>query len=406
MSFSKEGIGIGLAAAILAGCSASPPPLFLEHSAPAGIAISPGDAFEAYTKAATQAEDVAAKYTDRTTFTPGKKDEAVRLLDPAIKLVVGSSGKKFSFVFEPTEPFEERPYRRGWRLIGNAVVWKIEDAVRNQDFPLAAKLYLSALEYGFNLCGGSALDSSLGLSIADDARVALAPAVPQMDAATLENLGHGIERIFSGSPSIAQTLENEHAQMLAAVQLIQDAYLKNDFSRFKKELRADILPAIRHLEERKDHRHEVANYFESLAAEAGALTKFYTECGTLNARQRALKKAPQFAESRPWRRWSKFFFRAPESLFTIRDRTVARTRLLALHSLLRAKSKKENSLPASLDAFSKAISIDPYSGQPFVYRVAGTQYRLYSVGQDFKDNGGETEESYTTPDLLLESNDL
>lgn len=34
---------------------------------------------------------------------------------------------------------------------------------------------------------------------------------------------------------------------------------------------------------------------------------------------------------------------------------------------------------------------DPFSGQPFIYRVEGDGVRLYSVGKDRKDDGGTTE---------------
>lgn len=397
---------MAITAVILAGCAATTPPLFVDHRRAIANDSSPGSAFESYAKAAESAEVAAAKYIDRTTFTPGKKDEAIRLLEPALKLIESTGDKEFDFFFESTPPFQERKYRKGWRLIGNALVWKIEDAVRKQDYHAAGKLYLTALRFGLNLSGGSALDASLGYSIADDARIAIASAVPQMDSSTLEMLGQGIERALSAGPSIQQTLDNERSQMLEAVQSIQEAYLQGDFALFKQELRADILPAVRHLEERRNHRQEVVAYFENLAREAEGLTKFYKDCSTMNARQRAAIKPPKFSESRPWRRWSKFFFRSPESLFVIRDRNLARTRLLALHALLKAKSKKGGPLPADLSAFETSIATDPYSGKPFIYRVAGSQYRLYSVGQDGKDNGGETEESFSTPDLLIETNDL
>jgi hypothetical protein len=50
------------------------------------------------------------------------------------------------------------------------------------------------------------------------------------------------------------------------------------------------------------------------------------------------------------------------------------------------------------------VRTDPYSGRGFVYRVDGADYRLYSVGADIKDDGGETDETYTAPDLMLEKN--
>lgn len=406
MSISKEGAGILIGMALIAGCAKSPPPVFADRRPPPASQPAPESPFGMYVRASQLAESEGSRYIDRTTFTPGKKDEAIRLLQPALKLIKNAEGKEFDFAFQPTAPFEPRPHRKGWRLIGSAFVWQIENAVRDERFDEAAGLFLNALRFGLNLSGGSALDASLGYSIIDDARLALLPAVPQMDSKALEKLGRAIESALAASPRISQTLENEHSQMMAAVQSIQDAYLKGDFSHFRQELRADILPAIRHLEERKNRAHEVAEYFESLSKEADILTQHYMALGSMNARQRLAAESPKLSESRPWRRWARFFFRAPESLFTIRDRSLARTRLLALHALLRSRLKKSEPLPGNLSSISKSLAIDPFSGQAFVYRVAGAQYRLYSVGQDGKDNGGETEESFSTPDLLLESSDL
>jgi hypothetical protein len=35
-----------------------------------------------------------------------------------------------------------------------------------------------------------------------------------------------------------------------------------------------------------------------------------------------------------------------------------------------------------------SVPLDPYSGQPFVYRVTDKSFTLYSVGEDCVDDGG------------------
>jgi hypothetical protein len=37
-----------------------------------------------------------------------------------------------------------------------------------------------------------------------------------------------------------------------------------------------------------------------------------------------------------------------------------------------------------------------------VYRVDGRDFQVYSVGNDFKDDGGATNEFFDAPDLTLE----
>jgi len=44
--------------------------------------------------------------------------------------------------------------------------------------------------------------------------------------------------------------------------------------------------------------------------------------------------------------------------------------------------------PATLDAVTGDFKTDPYSGRPFVYRRAGDDFVLYSVGIDADDDGG------------------
>lgn len=48
---------------------------------------------------------------------------------------------------------------------------------------------------------------------------------------------------------------------------------------------------------------------------------------------------------------------------------------------------KTGRLPRSLQE-AKINSLDPFSGKPLIYRRTGNSFKVYSVGQDHKDNGG------------------
>ena len=62
--------------------------------------------------------------------------------------------------------------------------------------------------------------------------------------------------------------------------------------------------------------------------------------------------------------------------------------ILAIQAFEAEKGRLPNSL-AELEAESfPSVPIDPYSGKPLVYKVAGDDFILYSVGQDFADSGG------------------
>ncbi len=66
--------------------------------------------------------------------------------------------------------------------------------------------------------------------------------------------------------------------------------------------------------------------------------------------------------------------------------------LLAVVAILRYQ-KENGSFPQSLQqlvdvGYLRAVPMDPYSDGPLVYRAAEDDFLLYSVGEDFTDNGG------------------
>jgi len=70
--------------------------------------------------------------------------------------------------------------------------------------------------------------------------------------------------------------------------------------------------------------------------------------------------------------------------------------LIAMIALLRYKAEK-NCLPESLDrlvanGYLKRLPVDPFSGNPLVYKQIGDDFILYSFGEDFDDDGGTPSE--------------
>jgi hypothetical protein len=61
-------------------------------------------------------------------------------------------------------------------------------------------------------------------------------------------------------------------------------------------------------------------------------------------------------------------------------------------AILRYKTDKwklPKTLPALVEGgYLKELPIDRFSGQPFVYRVTGEDFALYSIGDNAKDDGG------------------
>jgi hypothetical protein len=392
----------------MVGCGSPPSPAFPTWQ-PVGVGYVPlrssGNAYDRYALAAEEAERTARKYADRVYFTPGMKEAVIKETASAVAMVRQGAALPCEFRFVPHRPFEQMPYHRGWRLIEHALVWSIEKACQAGEYDAAISNAVVATKFGFDLTGGGALEASLGLTTADDVRKALAPYLLKMGAKQLGTLSAGIKGALEKKPPMALTIRNERLNMLAAVQAVQDAYRDRDFKLMRKKLGSDVREAIQYLEDlrSKDEKERPA-YFNGFAEEANLQADWDTRLATVPANQRT-DEGPRLREKRPWRRFAKQFFHAPDHLLAQDDATVARTKLLILHSEILRQVKSQKKAPLSLSLFTKTLTIDPFTGLPFLYRSDGPDYKLYSVGSDFKDDGGATDETFSLPDMQLETKD-
>jgi len=302
---------------------------------------------------------------------------------------------------------EDRRFHRHWgidpRAIGRAMVWRIERAAALDKSGEAVDWTLAATRFGLALTAGSASDAELGFATINEARRALTPAFGKLDPSEFRRLGTGVEAALGNRPLPDNLIENERASMLAAVQRIQDSYRERRLGELVSQLGKDIDPAIDYLDKlRAEDPKERAQYFEDFATEAELWTAHYDQALHRNAQQRVNMPGPALKSDRPWRRFARHFFRSIEPLLAVRDECLARTRLLGLNALLLAECKANGAAPGSLTGLSKELTIDPYSGKELIYRPDGAFFLLYSIGEDFKDDGGETNQSGTAPDLRLE----
>jgi hypothetical protein len=72
----------------------------------------------------------------------------------------------------------------------------------------------------------------------------------------------------------------------------------------------------------------------------------------------------------------------------IRTRLIAEQRGIRTVLELFVYRDRAGAFPDTLEALAGDFKIDPFSGQPLVYRCTGDGFTLYSVGVDRKDNGG------------------
>lgn len=87
-------------------------------------------------------------------------------------------------------------------------------------------------------------------------------------------------------------------------------------------------------------------------------------------------------------------------------RSAAQQRLFVIHLALGAYRDAHGSWPNVLTDLSpeilKVVPPDPYVDAPFVYRVEADGYRLYSVGENRVDDGGEDDETRSALDVVYD----
>jgi hypothetical protein len=83
---------------------------------------------------------------------------------------------------------------------------------------------------------------------------------------------------------------------------------------------------------------------------------------------------------------------ANQAAESIHHRAVSRVRLLETELALRCYRAEQGAPPAQLaqlvPKYFQRIAEDPFSNQPLIYRIQGTNWLLYSIGPDRKDDGG------------------
>lgn len=347
--------------------------------------------------------DVSKEYLDRVWFTPGKKDEAVKQASSSIATVNRGLSKPIEFNFVPAGPFDPSPDDRGWRMLGRTVVWRLDGEAQADNFDAAARDAITATRFGFALTGGDAMDASLGFATADDARKSIAPHLRNMGAGQLNNLADGLQHALDTGPPLKQTFEHEKENMLRSVQLVQDSFLKGEFYDLKQRLGPDVRDSITYLQDLRDKSStKQAAYFEGFAAEASEEARWLEAVSDLPLEDRQRDPGPQLAKDRQWKTFAKHFFSAGAPLLSMRDATLARTRLTILECRILARVKSGQPAPKDLSGFDKDLTTDPYTGRQLVYKASGTDFTIYSVGEDLKDDGGSTDQSFSSPDLTIE----
>lgn len=295
--------------------------------------------------------------------------------------------------------FDPDPNCSGWRLLGRAAVWRIEEAIEADDWERAVTWTIVATRFGFDLAQGDSQSATLGFAIVSDARKAIAPHLEQLSAATLAKLSQGTSNALAKYKGLRQTLEGERSRMLFGVQFVQDCRQKKDYKELDKHLGRTVKQAVTYLRDLDESKR--AAYFEGFADEAKGFVDHWQQQVQKARPDRVPWSEP--AGARPWKRFAKAFCGTVEPLVDIADESVTRTRLLAVTAWALSAAKSTGSAPTSLKGLQTGDGIDPYSGRPLVYSASGADFKVYSVGVDGRDDGGDSDGSANASDIVLES---
>ncbi|HOW86537.1 MAG TPA: hypothetical protein P5119_11805 [Candidatus Aminicenantes bacterium] len=136
-------------------------------------------------------------------------------------------------------------------------------------------------------------------------------------------------------------------------------------------------------------------------AEAQARRPYYETRASLRERERMIAERPWYAY------FSKLLLGNLDAAF-MKEAQLEATLLAARTGLAcRLYKSRTGSYPESLGALVpdllKEVPIDPFTGQPFVYRREGEGFIVYSLGSNQKDDGGRS--TYMITQLVMEKDD-
>lgn len=392
---------LGLALAAGLGCREAPPEpyaVWAKTEEPYRARAGSGNAFDGYVLAAEEALRLAPEDADRVSFLPAHRKRLVKELAPALARLEKASRLPCRFEHRLL-PFD-RPNdaQRGWRLLGKALAWRVEAAVESGEGAQAVTWALVAARFGFGLAGGDATDVSLGLILWDEARAALVPGLPRLPARELDRLRKGLADVLQEGPTLAPAAAHEGRRMLLGVQSIQDVHQRREHDLLLKTFGDDVRKAVSYLRDLPESKRP--DYFRRFAAEAEETARQAAEAARQPAADRPRPQEPE--GERPWWRFARHCFTTLEPVQRQFDRTLARTRLLAVTAWCLQTVKTSGRAPSGLDKLPVALTEDPYTGRPFIYVFGGPDFKVASVGSDLRDDGGESDLRGLEPDLVLD----
>lgn len=402
---SAAALAIGIAAMVLAaGCGPRHETPWPDYRIPAAVSTpAPGDQFAAVKQAAAQARIIAGSQIDNISFKAKQSTDLEKALGPVIASLKAARSGTWTFPYAASDPFQPRPDNLAWSFIGRVLTWRITSELAAGQGDQAVDDFLLGTRLGFMLTAGDARDASTGDQIADEVRQALMTNIGSLGASQLQNLSNRLAQIEALRAPRSQTVTQQHAQMMATLQSVQDLYAKDSLDDLAKDLGDRAQEAINTLQTLQTQgRPSQIAFFLKLRDDADLEYQWLQANASIPTAKRAPEPTFRSTRSTSWHAAAATLFTEGSSWLEIDDACVARTRLLVLYSKILAQVKSTKAAPKDLNAFPPSARLDPYTGSSFFYVPKGTDFLLYSAGENGLDDGGATDPSFTTPDLFLE----
>lgn len=329
------------------------------------------------------------------------KRECIRKLDSTLQNLRAKISKLKKDTYVPAFPGTQRKGHPGARMIGRALCWSAEKHFGENSPRHAMNDLLVAMRWGAISTQGDSADAMLGLSIVLDAVRVIESHFQQLQANDLSALAAELERVQSQLSPLEFIVESDRRAAFYAVQYIQDCFKTSRFRALSDLMGPDGKPAVEYLQEmQRQSQAERVRYFRQFAAEISARSQ-HDRLAVSKLAVGSPEPYKTTSSFRPWKRFVKHFAPGIGPVLALSNQTKAKLRMLQIFCKVKLEIIVTKKAPRTLASLPGKMCEDPYSGMPFVYRADGQEFKLYSIGPNRQDDGGDTDATGTEPDLLL-----
>jgi len=400
-------IAITGAVCALAGCgSKTPPPAvtFVAPQTPYQPAEASGNGFDAYCRAALEAEKADPTLLRKVAFTDREYAQLATTLSRPLSGLESGIGKMTRFEFRPVGPFQPQPYSVGWRILGEAMIGQLQAAVKEKNEGRIAQLTGNITQFGFDLTHGDGGYAIQGYGLVDRCRKLVTPVLKDLSSGTLSDISSRVAIAIKSAAPLDETLANEAQTAGLSLQTIQQMHMEGKFDVLREYLGSggkDLVDYLKNIDPTSSKRRDLYDQVKQ---------RYDDEMKLEQDRAKAVPSKqedfPKDSGKKEIRTMGRMFAQLGRTLIVTQPLVITRSKLFALYAHCQARVAAGQPVQAQLSGMPQEMMTDPFSGQSFVYHTNGTTFEIYSVGKNGTDDDGKGGPSGTDPDVRLENFDI